>query len=79
MEKADLEDKWRDLQQTKLSKENQRTLGDTAVSTSSQEFASLDRTNKQKETFHHKRMDELNASLESIKNMSEVKAKENIK
>ena len=47
MEKADLEDKWRDLQQTKLSKENQRTLGETVHTSSSQEFASLDRTNKQ--------------------------------
>ena len=47
MEKADLEDKWRDLQQTKLSKENQRTLGETEHTSSSQEFAGLDRTNKQ--------------------------------
>ena len=79
MEKADLEDKWRDLQQTKLSKENQRALGETVHTSSSQEFASLDRTNKQKESFHQKRMDELNAELESIRNLSIAKERENVR
>ena len=53
MQKADLEEKWREIQQTKLSRENQRQLGDTQAQTSrSQEFAALDRINKQKEAFH---------------------------
>ena len=52
MQKADLEEKWREIQQTKLSKENQRALGDTQPTSRSQEFAALDRINKQKEAFH---------------------------
>jgi hypothetical protein len=54
MQKVDLEEKWREIQQTKLSKENQRLLGETAPTSRSQEFAGLDRVNKQKEAFHNR-------------------------
>ena len=30
MQKEDLEEKWREIQQTKLSKENQRSLGESS-------------------------------------------------
>ena len=30
MQKEDLEEKWREIQQTKLSKENQRALGESS-------------------------------------------------
>ena len=77
MQKSDLEEKWREIQQTKLSKENQRVLVETSQTSRSQEFAALDRINKQKEAFHQKRMEELDATLASITEMAEEKEKEN--
>ena len=77
MQKTDLEEKWREIQETKLSKENQRVLVETNQTSRSQEFSALDRVNKQKEGSHFKRMDELNTVLESIQEMIDAKIKEN--
>lgn len=77
MQKTDLEEKWREIQQTKLSKENQRVLVETSQTSRSQEFAALDRVNKQKEAFHAKRMEELDSSLATIQEMTEEKKREN--
>ena len=78
MQKADLEEKWREIQQTKLSKENQRLVGETAAQTSrSQEFAALDRINKQKEAFHTRRIEELGSVLTSLEEMVAEKGAEN--
>ena len=77
MHKSDLHQKWREIQQTKLSKENQRVLVETSQTSRSQEFAALDRINKQKEAFHAKRMEELNAILASIQEMDAEKKQEN--
>ena len=66
LEKADLEEKWREIQQTKLSKENQRVLVETSQTSRSQEFSALDRINKLKESFHNKRMEELDRSLAEL-------------
>ena len=79
MQKSDLEEKWREIQQTKLSKENQRVLVETSQTSRSQEFAALDRINKQKEAFHQKRLEELDITLASIIEMTEEKEDENNK
>ena len=77
MQKEDLEEKWREIQQTKLSKENQRSLGDSSQSSTSQEFSALDKANKQRETFHARRMEELEAVIASYEEMIEAKRAEN--
>ena len=46
MQKEDLEEKWREIQQTKLSKENQRSLGESSQSSASQEFSALDKARR---------------------------------
>ena len=77
MSKQDLEEKWREIQQTKLSKENQRSLGDSSQSSTSQEFSALDKANKQRETFHARRMEELDSVVKSYEEMIEAKKAEN--
>lgn len=77
MQKEDLEEKWREIQQTKLSKENQRSLGDSSQSSTSQEFSALDKANKQRETFHARRMEELDSIIKSYENIIEAKRLEN--
>lgn len=77
MDKADLEEKWREIQQTKLSKENQRVLVETTQTSRSQEFSTLDRINKQKESFHNKRMEELDKALTSFEEMRQQQQVEN--
>ena len=93
MQKEDLEEKWREIQQTKLSKENQRALGEssqviaqenlqqcpiiTIQASSSQEFSALDRANKQREVFHAKKMEELGNIMASFEEMIEAKKKDN--
>ena len=78
MQKADLEGKWREIQQTKLSKENQRSLGEASQASSSQEFSALDKANKQREVFHAKRMEELDTVVRSFEEMIEAKQQENV-
>ena len=46
MQKEDLEEKWREIQQTKLSKENQRSLGESSQTSASQEFSALDKVSR---------------------------------
>ena len=46
MQKEDLEEKWREIQQTKLSKENQRSLWESSQTSASQEFSALDKARK---------------------------------
>lgn len=46
MQKEDLEEKWREIQQTKLSKENQRSLGESSQTSASQEFSALDKARR---------------------------------
>ena len=46
MQKEDLEEKWREIQQTKLSKENQRSLGESSQTSASQEFSALDKVRR---------------------------------
>ena len=77
MQKDDLEEKWREIQQTKLSKENQRSLGESCQSSASQEFSALDKANKQREIFHARRMEELDTIIKSFEQMIEAKQKEN--
>jgi hypothetical protein len=77
MQKEDLEEKWREIQQTKLSKENQRSLGESSQSSTSQEFSALDKANKQREIFHAKRMEELGDIMASFEEMIEAKKKDN--
>ena len=77
MQKEDLEQKWREIQQTKLSKENQRSLGESSQASSSQEFSALDKANKQREVFHTKKMEELGNILSSFEDMIEAKRKDN--
>ena len=78
MQKTDLDEKWREIQETKLSKENsQRVLVETNQTSRSQEFSALDRVNKQKEASHFKRLEELNTVLDSIQEMRDEKEKEN--
>jgi len=77
MQKEDLEEKWREIQQTKLSKENQRSLGESSQASSSQEFSALDRANKQREVFHAKKMEELGNIMSSFEEMIEAKKKDN--
>ena len=77
MQKEDLEEKWREIQQTKLSKENQRSLGESSQTSTSQEFSSLDKANKQREVFHGKRMEELETIMNSFEEMIEAKKKDN--
>ena len=77
MQKEDLEEKWREIQQTKLSKENQRSLGESCQSSASQEFSALDKANKQREIFHMRRMEELDNIVKSFEEMIEAKQKEN--
>ena len=72
-----MEEKWREIQQTKLSKENQRSLGDSSQSSTSQEFSALDKANKQRETFHARRMEELDSIIKSYENIIEAKRLEN--
>ena len=75
MQKADLEEKWREIQQTKLTKDNQRSLGDQT--SASQEFSALDRSNKQREAFHHKRMKELDQVIADYEDMINDKRRDN--
>ena len=93
MQKEDLEEKWREIQQTKLSKENQRSLGESSQTSASQEFSALDKArkiylpsrvimlifqaNKQREIFHTRRMEELDSIIKSFEEMIEAKQKEN--
>ena len=77
MQKEDLEEKWREIQQTKLSKENQRSLGDSSQTSTSQEFSALDKANKQREVFHAKRMEELETIMNSFEEMIEAKKRDN--
>ena len=81
MQKQDLEEKWREIQQTKLSKENQRSLSDSKsqgqTGSASQEFAALDKANKQREVFHDRRMEELDNIVKSFEEMIEAKKQEN--
>ena len=77
MQKEDLEDKWREIQQTKLSKENQRSLGESSQTSTSQEFSALDKANKQREIFHAKRMEELETVIKSFEEMIEAKRRDN--
>ena len=77
MQKEDLEAKWREIQQTKLSKENQRSLSDSSQTSTSQEFSALDKANKQREVFHAKRMEELETIMKSFEEMIEAKQKDN--
>ena len=77
MQKEDLEEKWREIQQTKLSKENQRSLGDSSQTSTSQEFSALDKANKQREVFHGKRMEELETIMNSFEEMIEAKKRDN--
>ena len=77
MQKEDLEEKWREIQQTKLSKENQRSLVDSSQSSTSQEFSALDKANKQRETFHARKMEELDIIITSYEEMIEAKRNEN--
>ena len=77
MQKEDLEEKWREIQQTKLSKENQRSLGESSQTSASQEFSALDKANKQREIFHTRRMGELDNIIKSFEEMIEAKQSEN--
>lgn len=93
MQKEDLEEKWREIQQTKLSKENQRSLGESSQTSASQEFSALDKVsclypsphyfsksfqaNKQREIFHARRMEELDGIIKSFEEMIEAKQREN--
>ena len=82
MELEDLQNKWTDIQQTKLSKESRQTLisggnNNTTNDDINDDYSQLDKASKTTEEYLDKRLDELEKARKSVKEAVRAKEEEN--